>query len=431
MKTSGLYRALRGLMGPRFRSREELESYQSACLRRLVDHAYQQVPYYRRRFDEAGVSTGQIRGIEDLGRLPTTERADIQLLPAEDVCAVGLAHRINRITRSSGSSGSPLAVRRTAAEERVLLAFRARAVAAWGFGPRARRVKIDHINATALAAEAPKWYEKFGIKPRLILDWRMPREETVAGVARFQPHLISGPPSLLAELADELTDSDRARIPASRILTGGEVLSASARERIERGFGCPVSDVYGCTEIVFISMEAPGEEGHRLCEESLIVEVLDNGVPSRRGEIFLTGLHQLSMPFIRYRLGDYVEVMDGAGPHRLLRSIDGRVTDRFLLPDGRRLHGYSLGELVETSGLPVRKFQITQIRRDVFRIRLVLEAAGQESLAALDEKLRHILGPGVQVRLKVVDSLDRPHRKFYPYVSCERLNELRGSDIPG
>ena len=112
MKTSGLYRALRGLMGPRFRSREELESYQSACLRRLVDHAYQQVPYYRRRFDEAGVSTGQIRGIEDLGRLPTTEHADIQLLPAEDVCAVGLAHRINRITRSSGSSGSPLAVRR-------------------------------------------------------------------------------------------------------------------------------------------------------------------------------------------------------------------------------------------------------------------------------------------------------------------------------
>ena len=52
------------------------------------------------------------------------------------------------------------------------------------------------------------------------------------------------------------------------------------------------------------------------------------------------------MPFIRYRLGDQVELGDGVGPNRWLRAIDGRVTDRFQLPDGRRLHGDTWGELI-------------------------------------------------------------------------------------
>jgi len=425
------YHALRGLAGPGFRSRMELESYQSACLRRLLDHVYQRVPYYKRLFDEAGVSLRHIRGVADLSRLPTTERADIQMLPAEDVCAAGLVHRVDRVHHTSGSSGSPLVVRRTKLEERLMLAYRAKAVGAWGFGPRARRVNLDHFSPLVLATEArPMLYEKMGIMPRLNLDWRTPKDEIVACIARFEPDLISGPPSLLAELADGLDDTDRARINATRILTGAELLSASMRARIESGFGCPVSDIYGCVETVFIAMEAPEEQGYRLCEEVVIVEVLDNGTPATRGEIFLTGLHQWSMPFIRYRLGDYVEVMDGAGPHRRLRSIDGRVTDRFQLPDGRRLHGYTLGELVEGSSLAVRRFQITQVQRDAFRVRLVLEKKSHADLAALNHCLRDTLGPAIDVRVEVVESLDRPHRKFYPFVSYERLETLRAAGTP-
>jgi phenylacetate-CoA ligase len=312
-----------------------------------------------------------------------------------------------------------------------MLAYRAKSVGAWGFGRQARRVNIDHLNPHVLATEArPMFYEKLGIMPRLNLDWRTPRAEIVARIARFKPDLISGPPSLLAELADELTDADRARIDATRVLTGSERLSASMRARIERGFGCPVADIYGCVELVFIAMEAPEERGYRLCEEAVIVEVLAQGASATKGEIHLTGLHQWSMPFIRYRLGDDVEVTDGAGPHRLLRAIDGRVTDRFRLPDGRELHGYELGELIERCSLAVRRFQITQVRRDAFHVRLVLATTSPAALAALDRSFRDTLGPTIACTVEVVASLDRPHRKFYPFVSYERLEKLRAAGTP-
>ena len=77
------------------------------------------------------------------------------------------------------------------------------------------------------------------------------------------------------------------------------------------------------------------------------------------------------------------------------------------------------------SGLAVRRFQITQVRRDSFQVRLVLEAPSQADLAALKQSLRETLGAAIQVEVEVVRSLDRPYRKFYPFVSYERLEKLR------
>ncbi len=414
--------ALRGLFGPPFRDRDALERFQGAGLRALVRHAHDHVPFYRKRFEAAGIQPHDVRGIGDLGKIPVTERADLQLLPAEEVCARGLAPHVNRVLQTSGSSGAPLTVRRTLSEERLLLAYRAKAVGAWGFGLRSRRVNIDHFSPEALRSETrPMAYERLGVMPRLNLDWRMSKRDIVSRIAAFRPDLISGPPSLLAELAVELGDADRSRIAAARVLTGAERLSATDRDRIEGGFGCPVTDIYGCTEIVFIGMEAPGHDGYRLCEEAVIVEVLQEGLPSPRGEIYLTGLHQWSMPFIRYRLGDLVEVAQGPGPHRLLHSIDGRVTDRFTLPDGRRIHGYTLGEVVEKSGLPVRRFQIVQERRDAFRIRLVLAGPTDPELRGLEGDLRDALGADVDVNVEVTERLHRSRMKADTFVSVERL----------
>ncbi len=338
---------------------------------------------------------------------------------------MGWAHQPNRVLRTSGSSGAPLVVRRTMLEERLMLAHRAKAVGAWGYGPRTRRANIDHFSPESLATEAhPMLYERLGIMPRLNLDWRTPKDQIVSQISEFKPDLISGPPSLLAELADALTDDDRARIGATHVLTGAELMTASDRTRIERGFGCPVADIYGCVETVFIAMQTPRELGYRICEEAVIVEVLHDGSPADRGEIVLTPLHQWSMPFIRYRLGDQAVLMEGGGIDRRIRSIDGRVTDRFLLPDGRHLHGYTLGQLVEECDLSVRRFQITQTRPEMFCVRLVLDPAGHTGLAPLKQRFQYTLGPGVQLRIEVVDTIDRPQRKFYPFISYERFVKL-------
>lgn len=424
-------RALRALFGPKFRTREEIRRYQSVCLRSLLDHAYTRVPYYRNLLDRAGVVPQDIRSVDDLIAIPSSERSDLQKLPAAEICANGWSYQTSCQSRTSGSSGSPLTIRRTRAEEDLMLAFRAQAVGMWGFGARARRANIDHFGAQTVESELQQRpYEALGIMPRLNLDWQTPKNEMIAAIASFKPDLVSGPPSILADLAHQLDDTDRSRIGARQVLTGAELMTAADRGVIEHGFGLPVADVYGCAELVFIAMEAPGVDGYRVCEESVIVEMLDNGEPAQKGEIYLTGLHQWAMPFIRYRLGDCVEVQESDDPHLVLRSIDGRVTDCFWLPDGRRLHGYSLGEIIEDCDLPVRRFQITQHERDVFHIRLVLDGPAEQNLEALRHRFNTLLGPGVTASIEIVDTLGRPLRKFYPFVSFERLRGLNDRRSP-
>ena len=117
--------------------------------------------------------------------------------------------------------------------------------------------------------------------------------------------------------------------------------------------------------------------------------------------------------------------------NQTLRSIEGRTVDRFELPSGELVHGDTLGEVVEASGLEVRRFQITQERRDAFRVRLLLRS-GERAFEQLEAALREWLEPGVGVSIEVVDALDHDGaRKFYPFVSVERLKAWRAARSQG
>jgi len=432
MRLSRLARGVWGLIRPEPATRVEIEKYQLGCIRDLVTHAYGRVPYYRRLFDDAGVRPRDIRSLDDLAAIPITSRADIQLLPASEVCAAGVRIDSLRVRNTSGSTGAPLTVRRAIGEERMLLAFRLRSRAGMGLGLRARRARIDHFDPDNLPDEkAKKFYERFNILPRLNIDWRSPKEEILGELDLFRPHAISSPPSILAWLAETLTADDLQRLSAKFLFAGGEQMTPGMRKQIDECFGLPIFEGYGSHEVVFIACKRPGCRGFKVCEEAVILEVLNGdrpAEPGEAGEVVITALHSYAMPFIRYRLGDLVVVGDPIGPYKSLRSIEGRTIDRFFLPSGRVVHGYVLGEAVEQSGLPVRRFQITQELRNEFRVRVVLEGGADSILERLESALLERLEPGVSVHIDVVDSVERRDgRKFYPFVSIERIEAWRSS----
>ena len=428
-------RGMRGLLCSRPRARDAVVSFQDACVRDLIRHAYARVPYYRRLFEKAGLEPGDVRGVANLAALPLTSREDLQHLPPSEICATGSQVDSLYMVMTSGSTGAPLTVRRTMTEERLLLAYRVRAMGAFGVGPVARRASINHLHPGGQRGDMARKYlhGRLGLMPRLWIDWRTPKNEILAALERFQPQVVHGPPSILSWLADELTDDDRRRISARLIVTGSETLTPRMRGQIERGFGLPVADVYGSHEVVFIAMQVPQPTGddplYRVCEESVAIEVLRDGSPAQpgeTGEVVVTALQSFVMPFIRYRLGDRVTLGrapgGSAGPYTTLRSIDGRTLDRFILPDGRILLGYVLGEAVEESRLNVRRFQIVQERPEVFRVSLALYEPPRGELERLASRLREILGPAVTVRIGIVPTLTATgSRKFSPYVSFERL----------
>lgn len=432
MNTRAVVRGLWGLAVSADRPEAEIVAYQEACLRQLVRHAHAKVPYYRRLLDEAGVDPRGIRRLRDLALIPVTSREDIQLLSAPDLCARDVDVNTLRMLQTSGSTGAPLTVRRTPWEEQLMLAYRVRTYVDLGWDLHWRRAAIDYYTPETLRAEGGvQVHDRLGILPRLLIDWRTPKSRIIDKLAKFRPHAVSGPPSILSWLADEWTEEDRRRVPLRMVIAGAETLTRDMRRRIERGFDAPVGDVYGCHETVFIAMRGPSQTAHRVCRDAAIVEVLRDGKPvgpGESGEIFVTALHLFAMPFIRYRVGDTVRVGAVAGEGDSvseLTSIDGRVMDRFFLPGGRELHPYALGDAIQDSGLAVRRFQIVQERRDLFLVRIVLpEDACDETarVECLERRVQEILEGGTSVRLEVVRSLAPSEgRKFRPYVPVESL----------
>jgi phenylacetate-CoA ligase len=130
---------LAGLFGAASWSRHATKAFQLRQVQRLVHHAYEHVPFYREHYDRAGLRPGDIHCLEDFERTPVVSREDLQNRPVVDVVARGFAPEKLVLHRTSGSTGEPLNVLRTRFEERLLQAFRLRALLGHGLRVTDRR----------------------------------------------------------------------------------------------------------------------------------------------------------------------------------------------------------------------------------------------------------------------------------------------------
>lgn len=373
-------------------------------VRALVKHAYERVPYYRRLFDTHGVRPERIRGVADLTQIPTTSRRDLAALPASEVVATGYdPERLIEI-RTSGSSGMPFTSRRTWMEHRRLHLARARALRGAGLrlgdqivriGPvspgtsRDRRIAGHLLNATGLLRQQR-------------IDTFLPAPRIAERLAAMRPDVIVGTPGVLAMVAEVF---DLACAPRM-LLAGSEMLTADIRDRIERGFGAPVCDIYGSSEFTLIARECSAGGTMHVCEQGLVLEVLrDDDRPVRQGEVgevVGTNLHAFAMPLIRYRQGDLVTQGDpvcACGREAAtVRGVVGRTLDLFPLPDGRMLHPYELVACFKADLREwVMQYQIVQQAKDHVVLRMVPRAdPPAERLRLIEAAARELLGSGVQ-----------------------------------
>jgi phenylacetate-CoA ligase len=107
MNLVAAYFTLRQLQRSQWLDRDSLRRLQEEKLRRLIDHAYRTVPYYRRRFDEAGITPNAIRSLDDLHRIPVTSKADLQHAGPEAITSSACSPDRLVLEHTSGSTGRP------------------------------------------------------------------------------------------------------------------------------------------------------------------------------------------------------------------------------------------------------------------------------------------------------------------------------------
>ncbi len=390
---------------------------QALRLRRTVRRAMRS-PFWRARFEAAGVDPASIRRAEDLARLPVLTRADLQAAPLRDRIPDGYDPDAMLPFTTSGSTGQPLDIRKLPGDQAVNDALMLRALWRYGFRPGQRKMNMQSVGPRRTDRH---WTGRLGLTRRHWLDVREPVTTWVTELRRFRPDCLMGVTGTLRMLARHLHDNGIHDIRPRVLVSTSEVLDAGTRRLLEETFATPARDVYASWEAGIVAWECPAGGHFHLNADWVIVEILDEtGAPvaaGQEGQVVLTCLHADGMPVIRYAIGDRaVRGADGACRHSrlpLLGGVRGRQTDMLINREGRAVSAHLA--LTAVSLIPgIRAWRLIQESPE--HLRLQVQADTPIDTAALGDlrlKLSTALGHPVDIQLEPVDAFpNQPGVKF-------------------
>jgi phenylacetate-CoA ligase len=384
-------------------NREALRRLHDQKLRRVVSHAWDNVPYYRRLFDGAGIGPDSIRSVDDLVRLPVTTRKDL-LEAGEDAFSRSYPRRELVSHRTTGSTGEPMTMYFDRHFERVRSLAFLRALLAAGYRPGQRLLMMK-----AGRAERSPWWTRWD---------NVSFDEAPESIARrleeTRTAMLYGWVTPIREVATYVRDAG-IRLPGLRaIVTTAEALDEPTRALLAEAFEAEVFNFYGLTEMGTVAWECSRHDGLHLSEDIVFAETSPGATDDDDQAMIMTNLELTAMPLIRYQTGDLAISLDtracpcGRGFHRI-RQVSGRMVDCLRLPNGRMLSPYRVTLALET--VPrLSRYQVVQERPD----RLVMRYEGAETCRdAARQALAELVGSDVQIEIRREDSIrPEPGRKF-------------------
>jgi phenylacetate-CoA ligase len=395
---------------------DELRAVQLERLRWSVKHAYENVPHYRRAFDERGVHPSDIKELADLGRLPFTTKADLRDNYPFGMFAVP-QDRVARIHASSGTTGRPTVVGYTAGDIRTWATVMARSIRASGGRPGDKVHVAYGYGLFTGGLGAHYGAEALGCTVIPVSGGMTERQVTL--IRDFEPQIIMVTPSYMLAIVDEM---QRQGIdPASTSLRigifGAEPWTNDMRAEMEQRLDMHAVDIYGLSEVM-----GPGvanecvetKDGLHIWEDHFYPEVIDpvtgEVLPDgEEGELVFTSLTKEAMPVIRYRTRDLTRLRPGtARPMRRMEKVTGRSDDMIILR-GVNLFPTQIEELILRVPALSPHFQCVLSRPgrlDELTVRVERRAdADPADAGAARDQLGHLIKNtiGVSVRVEVLD----------------------------
>ena len=341
-------------------SREALAELQDERLAGTVAHAYEHVPFYREAFDAAGVSPGDIDGIDDIERLPLTTKEDFRDQYPDGLFAVE-RDEIRRIHASSGTTGKPKIVAYTEGDLEMWADAMARTLYASGVRPGEM---VQNAYGYGLFTGGLGFHDGIQELGAAVIPTGGGNTQRQLDMLRdLDSDAICCTPSYclyLAEAAEE-RGIDITDLPVSRAVIGAEPFTDPMRDEIERELGVKAIDIYGLSELVGpgIAVECDQvQEGLHVWEDHFYPEVIDPDTrevlpEGEEGELVLTNLTAEGLPAIRYRTGDITtldrEACDCGRTMVRMDNIAGRVDD-LLIVRGVNVYPSQIEEVVVDLG---------------------------------------------------------------------------------
>jgi phenylacetate-CoA ligase len=323
-----------------YASRDEISAVQRERLAKTLQHAYDNIASYRRRFDEARVHPADFRELSDLARFPFTVKTDLRDNYPFGMFAVP-RDQVARIHASSGTTGKPIVVGYTKADIDMWAELMARSIRAAGVRP-GMTVHIAYGYGLFTGGLGAHYgVERLGCTA-IPMSGGM-TERQVQLIEDFKPDAIMVTPSYMLAILDGFIKAGRdPRASSIRFgIFGAEPWTNAMREELERAFGLDATDIYGLSEMIGpgVAQECVDtKDGLHIWEDHFFPEIIDpvTGAVLRdgeKGELVFTSLTKQACPIIRYRTRDLSRLLPGtARPGmRRMEKVTGRSDDMIIL----------------------------------------------------------------------------------------------------
>jgi len=322
-------------------SRAEIEELQAKRLRAVADHVYRSNPIYRKLFDARGVKPEDIRGLEDVSKLPMTNKNILR-----ESYPLGLScvprREVAEMHMSSGSTGTPVIMPYTTADLSQWAECMARCYRMAGGVPG------DAVQITPLFGLFNGGFGMYhgaraaglfvipagpGNTQRQVKLARDLRTRILTGVVSYGIRIIE----VMEEMGEKLPDLEVG-------IFGAEAFSESMKKRISDGLGIEVFDIYGMTEtggVGTLGQDCPAHDGLHVWEDHYLLEVIDPQTgeavaDGETGELVVTALTRQALPVIRFRTADLTRVIsrekcECGRTHLRIAPITGRIDDMIIV----------------------------------------------------------------------------------------------------
>ncbi len=289
--------------------RGELKKLQSERLVKMVSYVYHNVPYYREKMQKAGVEPGDIRGLEDIEKLPFTTYEDLNKAYPFGLAAVPKSELV-RVHASSGTTGKPKIAVYTRRDIDTWSECAARCLTMAGV-TKDDVIQVGYgygLFTGGLGAHYGAEYVGALVLPmstgntKKLIDMMIDCGATA----------IACTPSYLLHVAEDLQKAGLVdKIKLKTAICGAEPWTNEMRASIEKQLGIKAYDIYGLTEILGpgVAADCDAHAGLHIWEDHFLPEILDpatlKAVPEgQSGELVITTLTKEGMPMIRYRTKD-------------------------------------------------------------------------------------------------------------------------------
>ncbi len=396
-------------------SADEIQALQLRRMKWSLNHAYENVPMYHQRFNDAGIHPDDMKSLSDLSKFPFTVKSDLRDNYPFGLFAVP-RNQIQRIHASSGTTGKPTVVGYTKNDLNNWSDLVARSMRASG----TRTGDIVHIaygyGLFTGGLGAHYGAERLGCTVVPVSGGMTPRQVTL--IQDFKPTTIMVTPSYMLNILDEFKSQglDPRDCSLQVGIFGAEPWTNAMRCEVEEAFDMHAVDIYGLSEIMGPGVAnecVESKDGLHIWEDHFYPEIIDpitgkNLPDGEIGELVFTTLTKEGLPMIRYRTRDLSRLLPGtARTMRRMEKITGRSDDMIIIR-GVNIFPTQIEEhLLATPGLAPH-FQIElhrQGRMDAMQVMVeatpkeISETDKKQAAKTLAKKIKDTAGISVEIHV--------------------------------